>query len=746
MKKKKSKRIFKSYFEVLPVFVAILISGILFSEHFPTNFYVLWISISLVTFILSFFIKSSKAKNVAVIISALSASMFFGAVRNIEKTDFSDILILDGSSGTIYGRYTGQSSIIGKNKISYIFSEVTFTTNEQKVELPLNIDCRCILNRQRLYPEQYYSMTGKLKIVSFDKAPVFEISDFSEANPKLPSVLTFAKTVQEKIKHGLDSVLTPEHSSIVKGFILGDTTGIKDKSIFIETGISHILAISGQHIIILIFLLAAILHWLKIPPISRSIFISIILIFYAMITVGSPSVWRALIMYISATVILLLESSASPIRPVSLAAFILIAFNPSFLKNSAFILSFTAVLSIIFLKEPFEYAFSKLHFPKFLGRYFSVTFAANLGTMPMVAYLFGTVSLSSILVNPLVLWAFTFILPTAFFISFISIFSISMATFLSSGLTILLDILIKFLQFVKSNIGLYFYVGNINPVFVIFIYSFMLFFISVFNRIQVKKYLRSFSKKNKKVVIDKINIAELPKEKEVEIHIDGESKATPTLIGDKNQNLPKLNKEPAKEYKPDNPFENVDIVLAIDAILSKLKRIRLFSLERSNEIVPIKNFSFNSQNLYYMLFEMEEDLFLREEKRLLQAHIYMLAIAGFEFIYRLNIDLKPYYTLEYLDLKDRVTDKFLSVAVTFDLIIKSRYIDSITESNLKEILKDGEKLYFKTQFLLNKILANKNFKSCVKEHLTLREDFIKWCWKFIQCDNLIKLQKKKNLR
>ncbi|MBP5469898.1 MAG: ComEC/Rec2 family competence protein [Candidatus Riflebacteria bacterium] len=209
--------------------------------------------------------------------------MFYGAIRQNEKYNFSDLLILDNTQGILEGRYTGQSSIQHKNKIIYTFKEVSYTTNEQKVKLPIKVNCQALLDRQRLYPEQYYSLTGKMKIVSFDKAPVFEVASFtysfSESDSRKISILTTAKELQENIRSGINKALNEEQSAIVNGFILGDTSKILNKSIFTETGISHILAISGQHIMILIFLMASIMHWFKIPPISRSVMISIILAF-----------------------------------------------------------------------------------------------------------------------------------------------------------------------------------------------------------------------------------------------------------------------------------------------------------------------------------------------------------------------------------------------------------------------------------------------------------------------------------
>ena len=244
MKNTKVAKLYKSYPEVLPIFVALFISGILFSKHFSSSLYLTWAIIAILAFILSFVFKSSKCKVISVVVSIILISMFYGAVRQIEKVNSSDLLVLDGSWGTIYGRYTGQSNIINKNKISYVFNDVSYTTNNQTVNLPLKINCKTFLNRDRLFPEQYYSMTGKLNIISFNTPPVFEIASITIKEPIIPSIQTFAKNIQTSIKESLTSNLSTLHSPIVIGFILGDTSKIKDKSIFTETGISHILAIS----------------------------------------------------------------------------------------------------------------------------------------------------------------------------------------------------------------------------------------------------------------------------------------------------------------------------------------------------------------------------------------------------------------------------------------------------------------------------------------------------------------------
>ena len=150
MKKRIEPKIFKSYLEILPIFVAIFISGLLISEKFTNDLYIAWLVISLATFVVSFFINSLKIKSIVLIVAALFASMFYGAIRHTEKYDFTDILVLDKTQGVLQGRYTGKSSIQHKNKIICTFKDVYYTTNEQSVKIPSNVNCQFILNRQRL--------------------------------------------------------------------------------------------------------------------------------------------------------------------------------------------------------------------------------------------------------------------------------------------------------------------------------------------------------------------------------------------------------------------------------------------------------------------------------------------------------------------------------------------------------------------------------------------------------------------
>lgn len=731
--KKKAPKLFNSYPEILSIFVAIFISGLLISERFTSDSYLAWLGLAVGAFVISFFLKNNKHKTISLLVAALFTSMFYGSVRYSPATDFSDLLQLDNTEGTLSGRYTGKSSQ-SRNKINYTFDNVTYQTNDQVINLPIEINCKCTVNRERLYPEQYYSMNGTMRIIDFDKHPTFNVASFTNFEAGINSVFAVSKTLQGKIIDGLTSVLKKEHAAMITGFILGDTTRISDKSIFTETGVSHLLAISGQHIMILIFLIASILHWFKIPPISRSVLIAIILAFYATITAGSPSIWRALIMYISVATVMHLESYSSPIRPISIAAFIMLLYDPALLKSAAFILSFIAVLAIIFLRKPFEYVISKLHIPDVLSRYLAVTFAANIGTMPMVAYLFGTVSLSALIVNPLILWTFTFILPTAFFIAILSMISIPIAIFLSPGLSVLLDALLGFLEYAKSIPGMYFHVGNVSSTTVLAIYSLILLATTAFNRWQIKVIESSLSNKPNQT---KIPVRKLPTNEDIKIRIDSHSKAIPTLSGRENKTMTL-----APDSKPINPFSNPEIVGAMDDMISELPRILNINMSKSEEIIPVHSLSVESQNLYYRLFSMNSELFIKEPERLLQAHIFMLAIPGNEILSKISTKFNPPLSRDEIAVDIIVKDRYLTMAILSDTFMNCFTPERVIDTQLSEILEEGRELYQTAQEQLRLILNDKCFEECIKNHLELRDKLTKWSWKFVHRCNTLSRQRK----
>ena len=181
-------------------------------------------------------------------------------------------------------------------------------------------------------------------------------------------------------------------------------------------------------------------------------------------------------------------------------------------------------------------------------------------------------------------------------------------------------------------------------------------------------------------------------------------------------------------------------------MITGLKRIKIDNQEITEDIIPVNNLTIDSQNLYYRLFNMDEDLFLKEPERLLQAHIFMLAIPGYELLNRINSDLEVPLSNDLLLIDSKVDDRYLTVAILADSIMNSDVSDKVSDTQLSEILIQGQSFFGDAQRLLQQILDDKHFEESIQQHIILRKEIIKWCWKFVKYDNILKLRKKKNLR
>ncbi len=216
--------------------------------------------------------------------------------------------------------------------------------------------------------------------------------------------LIFSKInlIREKIKKGAKRYLPPVNAGILLGILLGDKSYLPEEIIeeFGATGLSHILAVSGLHV----GALSLICFWLgkilKIKISLRYLLILLFLLFYSFLTCFTPSVLRASIMGAFGIVGWYLGREKAALSGVSLAALILLIYDPFFLYNLSFQLSFSSVLGILFLYPIFEQ--SLIIYPPYLKSLFGVSLSAQIGVAPFLVYHFNQFPLLSLLANLLV--------------------------------------------------------------------------------------------------------------------------------------------------------------------------------------------------------------------------------------------------------------------------------------------------------------------------------------------------------
>lgn len=225
--------------------------------------------------------------------------------------------------------------------------------------------------------------------------------------PRSLSVSQLAKVCQQQVvdvyrSWGLDQ----DVQAVVSALTIGEKTDLTPelKAMYSAAGVSHVLALSGLHVGIL----SCILLWLFYPLTylkhGRKIlpFLVVCLLwFFAFISGLSSSVVRAVVMYSLYTFASFCsEERFSGMHSLVLAAFLMLIYNPFFLFDISFQLSFTAVFSILAFYPLFSrWLCIKNCVLRYVWNTLSLSISAQLGTLPFILYYFGSFPTYFLLAN-----------------------------------------------------------------------------------------------------------------------------------------------------------------------------------------------------------------------------------------------------------------------------------------------------------------------------------------------------------
>ncbi len=219
------------------------------------------------------------------------------------------------------------------------------------------------------------------------------------------SIKSTALEIQESICKKLQNNNFSETSyAILVALLLGNTDYITPeiRSEFSTSGLSHILAVSGLHTGIiwsLLYVLLSPLVWIKLSRL-RPILILVFLWIYAFISGLSPSTVRATIMISFILFGQILDRKGTSLNNLFAAAFFMLLYNPYYLFNISFQLSFIAVFSILYIYPVLYHTIApSSKWSSYITSIFCVSAAAQIGTLPLVIYYFHELPLFSLLTN-----------------------------------------------------------------------------------------------------------------------------------------------------------------------------------------------------------------------------------------------------------------------------------------------------------------------------------------------------------
>jgi competence protein ComEC len=213
--------------------------------------------------------------------------------------------------------------------------------------------------------------------------------------------------IRQRASQGLGQGMPSREAELARGFVLGEDERIDEatEEDFRRSGLSHLLAVSGQNVTLLALLAMPVLGLLGIPLRERLLWVLGLIAVYVPVAGAGPSIQRAGVMGAVGILAVLGGRRASRLYALALAAVVTLAVDPSVADDIGWQLSFAAVLGILLLAATLRGAIlgrlGKGPWRQALAEGLAVTIAATLTTAPLIAFHFETLSTTTLLANVL---------------------------------------------------------------------------------------------------------------------------------------------------------------------------------------------------------------------------------------------------------------------------------------------------------------------------------------------------------
>lgn len=244
-----------------------------------------------------------------------------------------------------------------------------------------------------------------------------EVAIYSVSKPSSQSVISRAHLYCIRT---LDETITDTTTkALLKAMLLGDEHEIDPtvRQSYSDTGIIHIISISGAHVAMLFIAISFCFRWIKNQKYAWMKFIiSLSIIWFYVILAGSSTpALRAAIMFTILAAGALLEKQSNPLNQLFITAFLLLLIQPMWLFTIGFQLSFAAVLSLLIFYEPIVSLLKPSNkIIQFLWQAITASIAAEILVAPLVAFYFHSFPPMFILANVLASAAMGLILCLGF--------------------------------------------------------------------------------------------------------------------------------------------------------------------------------------------------------------------------------------------------------------------------------------------------------------------------------------------
>jgi ComEC/Rec2-related protein len=215
----------------------------------------------------------------------------------------------------------------------------------------------------------------------------------------LPGSMPLRIQIRNLILNKIEDITSKADRVFLQGLLFGITDALEPdlREAYTLLGISHILAISGMNIELLIRPCMWMLRVLRVRNRLAVIVTACLIVGYGKLTEGGPSVDRAVIMGVVMLGAHLFRRKADPLSALSFSTILCLLIDPTNLGNVGFHFSFLASLFLILFSTYLTAVFRNLRVPA--SSALAVYVAATAATLPIQLYVFRLWSPESLFLN-----------------------------------------------------------------------------------------------------------------------------------------------------------------------------------------------------------------------------------------------------------------------------------------------------------------------------------------------------------
>lgn len=379
---------------------------------------------AIVVLFLIYCIWAKKFKTLAVILCVFMFGLgwHFVGMATFRANTYTDAVMVEGRvSDDIYLLpYGGRQTIILKN---------VYINGKKESNINLTV----------VFEEENPLKAGD--IITFETevqaAKLFELGNFKNSyyrdrTPYIAAVrsenititgnrLVFAERVRLKVKDVLYKVMGKTNGATAFAALFGNKNDLDGMVNFTykQAGVVHLLTVSGLHVTFLLVLVGWLLKKCRVRGLWNFLICLIFLVFYSYLCNFTPSILRAGIMGLVLLTTRISGKCYDTLCSVGFAGILILLFSPLSAMDVGFLMSFFCVIAILTLTPVFNKVLKKV-FPNRVAGALAVSIASQVGLLPFMAQIGGSVNFLSFFINLLVIPLFSVVYPVLFLLALLS--------------------------------------------------------------------------------------------------------------------------------------------------------------------------------------------------------------------------------------------------------------------------------------------------------------------------------------